>query len=184
MPLSDPAPRALQHTRNLELKAYQREDELWDIEGHITDLKEADYSMLDNERTADQPVHDMWLRLTIDTDLVVQEAEAQMDIGAHIPCPKAAPNYSRLKGLKMGPGWNKAVRERLGGVMGCTHLNEMLAQMATTAMQSLFEVVENMQDQGDGRYYLSPGLRNSCYAYALNSTYVRDYFPDFYEPDS
>jgi len=45
-------------------------------------------------------------------------------------------------------------------------------------------VVENMQDQGDGRYYLSPGLRNSCYAYALNSTYVRDYFPDFYEPDS
>ena len=164
MPLSDPAPRALSHTRNLELKAYERQDGLWDIEGHITDVKEDDYSMLDSERTADQP-------------------EAQMDVGAHGPCPLATPNYSRLEGLKMGPGWNRAVRERLGGVVGCTHLNEMLAQMATTAMQSLFEVVENMEDKGDGKLFLSPGLHNSCYAYALNSTYVRDYFPDYYQAD-
>jgi len=183
LPLSDPAPRALSHTRTLELKAYERQDGLWDIEGHITDVKEDDYSMLDSERTADQPVHDMWLRLTVDTDLVVRQAEAQMDVGAHGPCPLATPNYSRLEGLKMGPGWNRAVRERLGGVVGCTHLNEMLAQMATTAMQSLFEVVENMEDKGDGKLFLSPGLHNSCYAYALNSTYVRDYFPDYYQAD-
>ena len=183
MPLSDPAPRTLSHTRNLELKAYERQDGLWDIEGHITDVKEDDYSMLDSERSADQPVHDMWLRLTVDMDLVVRAAEAQMDVGAHGPCHLAAPNYSRLEGLKMGPGWNRAIRERLGGVVGCTHLNEMLAQMATTAMQSLFEVVENMEDKGDGKLFLSPGLRNSCYAYALNSTYVRDFFPDYYQAD-
>ncbi|MDA1098196.1 MAG: DUF2889 domain-containing protein [Proteobacteria bacterium] len=183
MPLSDPAPRALSHTRVLDLRAYERQDGLWDIEGHITDMKEDDYSMLDSERTADQPVHDMWLRLTIDTDLVVRAAEAQMDVGAHGPCPLAAPNYSRLQGLKMGSGWNRAVRERLGGVTGCTHLNELLAQMATTAMQSLFEVVENMDPNDTGRRSLSPSLRNSCYAYALNSPYVRDYFPDDYQAD-
>jgi hypothetical protein len=184
LPLSDPAPRALSHTRNLDLRAYERQDRLWDIEGHITDVKEDDYSMLDSERTADQPVHDMWLRLTIDTDLVVRAVEAQMDVGAHGPCPNAVPNYGRLQGLKIGPGWNRAVRERLGGVAGCTHLNEMLAQMATTAMQSLFEVVENMDPNDSGRRSLSPGLRNSCYAYALNSSYVRDFFPDDYQADS
>jgi len=183
LPLSDPAPRALSHTRNLDLKAYERQDGLWDIEGHITDVKEEDYSMLDSERTADQPVHDMWLRLTIDTELVVQTAEGKMDVGAHGPCHLVAPNYSRLQGLKMGPGWNRAVRERLGGVMGCTHLNEMLAQMATTAMQSLFDVVENMDANSHDLRSLSPGLRNSCYAYALSSPYVRDYFPNDYQAD-
>ena len=55
--------------------------------------------------------------------------------------------------------------------------------MATTAMQSLFESAGNIADKLDSGRYLSPGLRNSCYAYALHSPYVRDYFPDFYKPD-
>jgi hypothetical protein len=183
MPLSDPAPRALQHIRRLELKAYERQDGLWDIEGHITDYKTEDYDMLDSKRTAAQPMHDMWLRLTIDTELVVRAAEAAMDAGAHTPCELVTPNYDRLVGLKMGPGWNRAVRERLGGVMGCTHLNEMLAQMATTAMQSLFEAMGSVADRPGGGRYLSPGLHNSCHAYALNSPYIRDYFPDYYKAD-
>ncbi|MBT4488839.1 MAG: DUF2889 domain-containing protein [Rhodospirillaceae bacterium] len=183
MPLSEPAPRALSHTRRLELKAYEREDGLWDIEGHITDHKEEDYDMLDSFRTADQPMHDMWLRLTTDTDLVVHAAEAVMDAGAHGPCHLIAPNYDCLVGLKIGPGWNRAVRERLGGVKGCTHLNEMLAQMATTAMQSVFEAAGQVVEKPDGSRYLSPGLHNSCYAYALNSPYIRDCFPDYYEAD-
>ena len=126
------------------------------LEGRITDHKLADYDMLDSKRTAAQPMHDMWLRLTIDTELVVRGAEAVMDAGAHAPCELVTPNYDRLVGLKMGPGWNRAVRERLGGVMGCTHLNEMLAQMATTAMQSLFEAMGSVADRPGGGRYLTP----------------------------
>ncbi len=183
MPLSAPAPRALSHNRHLALQAFEREDGLWDIEGRITDHKLADYDMLDSKRTAAQPMHDMWLRLTIDTELVVRGAEAVMDAGAHAPCELVTPNYDRLVGLKMGPGWNRAVRERLGGVMGCTHLNEMLAQMATTAMQSLFEAMGSVANRPGGGRYLSPGLHNSCHAYALNSPYIRDYFPDYYKAE-
>lgn len=183
MPLKKPAPRVLIHDRQLELKAFERRDGLWDIEGHITDHKFEDYDMLDSVRTLDEPVHDMWLRVTIDTNFVVRAVEAAMDIGAHTPCPHVTPNYDRLVGLKMGHGWNRAVRERLGGISGCTHLNEMLAQMATTAMQSLFEVAGNVAENPGGSRYLSPGLRNSCYAYSLNSPYIREYFPDYYETD-
>jgi len=43
--------------------------------------------------------------------------------------------------------------------------------------------VENMDANSDGLRSLSPGLRNSCYAYALNSPYVRDYFPNDYQAD-
>ena len=183
MPLSEPVPRAFSHDRSLELKAYEREDGLWDIEGHITDHKFEDYDMLDSVRTADEPVHDMWLRLTIDTNFVVTAVETVMDAGAHTLCSNVTPNYERLVGLKMGRGWNREIRECLGGISGCTHLNEMLAQMATTAMQSLFEVAGNVRKKSGGGRYLSPGLHNSCHAYSLNSPYIRDYFPDYFEPD-
>ncbi|MDP6566358.1 MAG: DUF2889 domain-containing protein [Alphaproteobacteria bacterium] len=183
MPFSDAASRDLMHTRNLDLRAYRRHDGLWDIEGHITDIKPFDYSMLDSERTAAEPVHDMWLRLTVDDDFVVRGAKALIDVGAHGPCHEIAHNYAELEGLRVGPGWNRGIRERLGGVRGCTHLNDMLGQMATTAMQALWEVVEEQQDQGDGHRQLGPGLLNSCHAYGATSPYVKDYFPDYYEGD-
>ena len=183
MPLSKSAPRALSHDRRLELKAYEREDGLWDIEGHITDHKLEDYDMLDSVRTADEPVHDMWLRLTINRKFVVRAVEAVMDAGAHTPCPHVTPNYDRLVGLKMGRGWNRAIRESLGGISGCTHLNEMLAQMATTALQSLFEAEGNVAERPGGSRYLSPGLHNSCHAYSLSSPYIRDHFPDYYKTE-
>ena len=39
MPLSQPAPRKLMHNRVIECRGYEREDGLWDIEGHLVDTK-------------------------------------------------------------------------------------------------------------------------------------------------
>ena len=43
MPLSPPAPREPIHTRAIDLRGYRREDGLWDIEGHLTDVKCYDF---------------------------------------------------------------------------------------------------------------------------------------------
>src|SRR3970282_2145791 len=39
MPLPNPAPRRLMHTRAIECTGYERDDGLWDIEAHLTDTK-------------------------------------------------------------------------------------------------------------------------------------------------
>ena len=39
MPLSAPAPRKLEHLRDIQLRGYVREDGLVDIEAHLTDTK-------------------------------------------------------------------------------------------------------------------------------------------------
>ena len=41
------------------------------------------------------------------------------------------------EGLRVGPGWRRAVRARLGGVQGCTHPVELLGPLATTAYQTV-----------------------------------------------
>jgi len=183
LPLPEPGRRALSHTRTLDLRAYRRDDGLWDIEGHLVDVKPFAYSLLDAHRAAGEPVHDMWLRLTIDRDFVVRSAEARMDQGAHGICHEVTPNFADLAGLRIGSGWNRKVRERVGHGRGCTHLIEMLSQMATTAMQALWS--EQEQEEGEvpaAERELAAGLENSCYAYRSDSAFVRDYFPRSYKP--
>lgn len=183
MPLSPAAERELIHTRTMDLRAYRRADGLYDIEGHIIDVKPYTHHLLDTHRAAGEPVHDMWLRLVVDDQLVVRDAEAKLDVGAHGICHLVAPNFKALTGLTIGPGWNKLVRERLGHGRGCTHLVEMLSQMATAALQAMWSEREpegEVERKPEDRE-LSPSMLNSCYAYRSDSEFVRDYFPNQYQ---
>ena len=81
----------------------------------------------------------MHLRLTINGDFEVCDVVARMGLHA---LPSRVPwgvvsHFERLKGLRIGRGWNRKVREVLGGAHGCTHLVEMLAQLATVALQTV-----------------------------------------------
>lgn len=184
MPLSPPAPRRHLHTRRIELAGYRREDGLWDIEGHLTDTKT--YSFPNEDRgqvTAGQPVHDMWLRLTIDDSYLIHDVEAVTDAGPYATCPAITPNFTRLKGLVVGPGWMRAVRERVGGVEGCTHLFEMLRPMATICYQTLVgERIRAMRESEtpparDGR---RPRHIGSCHMYRTDGDLVRRLWPEYY----
>jgi hypothetical protein len=184
VPLSSAEERELLHRRNIDLKAYRRKDGLYDVEGHIIDVKPFTHHLIDSHRAAGEPVHDMWLRLTIDRQLVVQSAEAKLDVGAHRICPLVAPNFEVLKGAQIGPGWNRIVRERVGRGKGCTHLVEMLAQMATAAMQAMWQERDpaGETDTKPEDRKLSEGFINSCFAYRQDSPFVRDHFPSQYQP--
>ncbi len=137
--------------------------------------------MEDDYRLPSQPMHDLWIRLTVDSEMTVVEAEAAMPQGAYATCHEIAPNFAKLKGLKIGPGWNKNVRSRVGGVNGCTHIVEMLSQIATTAIQALWEL---LYGNGD----LPPEERrtnqlNTCYAYRADGPLVRNVYPAQYTGD-
>ena len=141
MPLSHPVDRELQHQRDITLKGYQRSDGLFDIEANLVDTKTYGFPSDDRGQVnAGEPLHGMWVRMTIDTEMNVIACEAASDFTPYSICPGAAPAFANLAGLKIGPGFNKAVHERVGGVKGCTHLREVLAQMATVAFQTLYPI--------------------------------------------
>jgi hypothetical protein len=179
--LSEPRPRERFHTRTLEINGYRRDDALWDIEGHLTDVKPAAIDAGDGERQPGEPIHEMWLRLTIDEDMLVHQAEAVTDHSPFRICPEAAPNFAKLAGIRIGPGWTRAVRQRVGGVHGCTHLVEMLGQMATAAMQTLWSArMAKRKVSSDGKPVPPSGLLNSCHAYNTVGPVVRELYPAHY----
>lgn len=102
MPLS-PKPRRHLHTRTIQLEGYFRDDGLFDIEAHIVDRKTYSYeSRWRGTVAAGYPVHDMWLRLSVDGDLVVREVDAAMDVQPYTMCSDILDNFQRLIGLRIG----------------------------------------------------------------------------------
>ena len=190
MPLSDPAPREHIHTRKVTCTGYRRSDGLWDIEGHITDVKTYGFENHDRgEIPAGEPIHQMWLRLTLDDQMVVQAVEAVTDHAPFAACDEIAPNYTKLVGLKIGPGLKQQIRERVGGIEGCTHLTELMGPVATTAFQTIFplrarEAAEKQRREEElgiarPRKKRSP-LVNSCHGWRSDGAAVKRIAPDSY----
>ena len=192
MPLSPPAARNLLHLRDIQLRGWQREDGLFDIEAHLVDTKSTTFE--NDSRGVMQPgdpLHGLWLRLTLREDMEVVACEASSDHTPYAQCPGAAPNFSRLAGLRIGPGFNRAANERVGGIAGCTHLREMLGQMATVAYQTLYPIRARKErealarDQAEGKPAAPrqrPALLGSCIAYAPDSPVSLARWPWLAEP--
>ena len=104
MPLSKaPAPRKLVHTREYRFQGYEREDGLFDIEGHIVDTKPYSFDNKFRGRVdAGEPIHEMWLRTTLDLDMTIQAIEAVTDNGPYRVCPEITPNFQKAVGLTIG----------------------------------------------------------------------------------
>jgi hypothetical protein len=138
MPLSQPADRERLHTRAIEINGYRRADRQYDIEAHLTDCKSFGQTNYDRGYIeAGEPVHDMWLRLTVDETMHIHAVEAVSDKTPYVMCPTAAPNFSRLVGMQIKAGFLREATHSVGGTVGCTHLRELLQQMATTAFQTI-----------------------------------------------
>ena len=58
------------HTRQITCKGFKRQDGLWDVDAQIKDVKT--YPVDNNFRGQIQPgepIHEMWIRLTVDTSM-------------------------------------------------------------------------------------------------------------------
>jgi hypothetical protein len=177
MPLPKAAPRNMLHTRDISIHGYQRQDGRVDIEAHMTDTKTHYFANRDRGGiSSGEPLHDMWLRLTISQDMTITGCEAAMDATPHTICPGVAPNYQRLVGLSISKGFIKAAMQRLGGIEGCTHLRELLQQMGTVTFQTMMSIRNlDTKTKTHSEPRINPALLNSCYAYNENGALAERY---------
>ncbi len=178
MPLPKPAPRNKIHDRQVNCSGYHRNDGLWDIEGHLVDTKTYNFSSSHRgEVPAGQPVHEMWLRLTIDDDLLIHDVQAAMVFHPYRICPHITVNFQRLKGLKIGYGFRRKVAKQVGTIEGCVHMQELLGPIATTAFQTMAGH-RYKRSREDPEY--RPAFLNTCHAHASTSVVVKEFWPHWY----
>ncbi len=180
--------RRFVHTRSISVRAYARDDGLWDLEAELTDVKERDFALAVGIRKAGDPVHAMQLRLTIDTGLNVVDAQSHSD---WVPypghCDSFGDAYRQLIGLNLISGFRHAVQQRLGGTQGCTHLTELAGVLPTAAIQAFAGEIYRPRDQAhepDAADHQEAEKRpfqlERCRALRVDGPAVAKYYPRWY----
>lgn len=162
------------HTRAIEIRGYKRADGLYDIEGHLVDTKPFDFKLAAGLRPAGQPIHDMWLRITVDRELRIVDAAAAMDGMPYVgDCDRIVPAYRKLIGLAIRQGYTQKVKELLAGVRGCTHITELAGSLATAAFQTM--AGQRLQPAEHKPFQL-----DKCHALESTQPAVARYYPRWY----
>jgi hypothetical protein len=169
--LPPPQPRTHLHNRHVVFRGYRRDDGLWDIEAEMRDTKTHGLDLgSEGKWQPDEPFHDMAIRVTVDQQMVVRDIAVAMDGVPHRECPQAQAPMHKMIGSTMGRGWRKAIEHHLGGIQGCTHLRELLFNMATAAYQT----VPSDVDAGT-----PPSHLGQCLTWDFDGTAVARVYPVF-----
>lgn len=191
MPLSPPVSRQLRHRRAIRAEAFERDDGLWDLEACLTDHKPRDVALAPGVRPKGLPIHELWLRITIDRKLTIVDAEASSE---WVPypghCEAANPAYRALIGLNLLHDFRRQARRLLAGTAGCTHLTELCSILPTAAIQAFAGDVWSTRDsatdtaEGDpahaGAHREPPFQLDRCHALRFDGEAVRRFYPRWY----
>ncbi|MGA0611208.1 DUF2889 domain-containing protein [Caldimonas sp. KR1-144] len=173
--------RQLKHQRCFDVQVFARGDGLWEVDARLTDVKTRDLATAGGVRPAGVPLHEMLLRLVVDTELTIHESGAETYWMPYPgQCNDHGDAYGRLVGLNLLRGFRAALKERLGGVLGCTHITE-LAQVLPTAVIQAFagEVIDTREGGQDGT---PPFQIDRCHALRRDGEAVRQFYPRWYRP--
>jgi Protein of unknown function (DUF2889) len=172
---SDQPKRRLLHTRHIVCSGYARSDGLFDIEGRMQDTKAHHANLIYKEVAAGGAIHDMRIVVTIDAKLVIRRIEARTEAAPTPSCAEIGAAYASLVGLTIGAGFMKQVKERLGGRKGCTHLSELLGPIATTAIQTMVNMPDELRSGAGASGVPTPGpaMIDTCHAWRSGGDVVR-----------
>jgi len=172
MPLPVAAePRERIHRRAITIEGFRRSDGLYELEASLTDVKDIHIMLAEGPRTPGSPIHDMKVRITFDRSLTIVDACSVTDaMPYHGACDQINGAYAKLKGVRMLPGFGAKLREMFGGLAGCTHITELIGNMATAAYQTLAGEVKQDPER-------KPFQLDGCHALDTGGPTVARYYP-------
>jgi hypothetical protein len=180
MSLPPAAPqRQLKHRRQIDVQVFARDDGLWEVDATLCDTKTRVAHMAEGPRPAGTPIHDMLLRLVVNEKLDILQAGSQTRWMPYSGiCNEHGDAYAKLVGLNLLQDFRKRLRERVGGVLACTHITE-LAQVLPTAVVQAFagEVIDT---RGTAQGAPQPFQIDRCHALRSSGEAVRVHYPRWY----
>ena len=119
------------------------------------------------------------LRITINRELVIVDAEAASDAVPYPGyCDTIAPAYKSLIGLSLTNHFRLRLKDRLAGVLGCTHLTELSLILPTAAIQAYAnDVIKTRDGDGADESTERPFQLDRCYALRVDGPAVAKYYP-------
>ena len=175
--------RRLMHRRSVECTGFLRDDGLWEVEARLVDTKPfVQRDQFRGDIPPGEPVHDIRLRLAVDDQLAIREAETTMQSTPFPTCIEVEGILQRLVGEQIGKGWRELVRRKIGRLETCTHLSELLGPAVTTLFQTMSygktpdggDSMDSHREQTEPPFFL-----NGCHSWRTDGPIVAKVFPQF-----
>jgi hypothetical protein len=166
------------HTRSIRIDAYVREDHVWELVANVRDVKYKDIELAAGTLPAGDALHDMVITLELDRRLEILAVQAKT-LAAPFPgsCDTFGEVYQALVGLNLLRGFRAAVRQRVGGNVGCTHVTELAGLLPTAAIQAFSHDMDR-PDLASGNM---PAHLDRCRALRLDGAVVAKHYPHWYK---
>jgi len=180
MSLPSPSvPRKPLHNRSIRVQSYEREDGLYDLEAELIDTKAYDFDTGNRGvHRAGAPVHHMLLRITIDANFNIVQAQAAYDAAPYGQgCMAIAAAYADLVGMNLLRGFRQSVKARFARTAGCTHMSELASVLPTAAVQSM---AGRRRLQAEQFPEQRPFQLDGCHALRLDGPIVQREYPRWY----
>lgn len=171
--------RRLKHRRQIDVQVFVRDDGLWEVDAHLTDRRPEPTRLATGLLPAGGAIHDMLLRLVVDRTFTIVAAGAETRAMPYPgECDQHGDAYGRLVGLNLMQGFRQAVKARLGGIRGCTHLTELTQVLPTAVVQAFAgEVIDTRGESPDSP---RPFQIDRCLALRADGPAVRTHYPRWY----
>jgi hypothetical protein len=180
--------RELVHTRQITCRAFRLKNGWLEIEATLIDEKGQEVAF--RSRPPVQPgtrMHSMSLLLTVDADFLIRDVRAATLTAPWTMCGGTDDAYRKLVGLRIGPGFTQQMKKLVGGIEGCTHVTELLAQAANTYMQASWpdRIARQMAVADDPRQWpdqSAVGFVNHCHAWRQDGATLAQEYPELVPP--
>lgn len=107
------------------------------LEAYIIHVKSNDLTLARGNLPAWQPLHSLWLSLTLDQQHIIVEVVVDSEATPYPGhCNTNAPAYNQLVGLNILKIFRVALKARINGALGCTHLTESAQILPTVALRA------------------------------------------------
>ncbi len=165
------------HRRQIDICTYEYEKDAVVVEGRLTDnrlLKT--YFFSTEEFRPPGIVHDLVIRMVVKgATLVIDDIDVEMDTIPREDCRQLLKALRPVIGMKIQAGFTEKVKEKVGGVKGCTHLVALLLAMAPAAVQGAWSAVA--RHPVDPAKYSGVALKfleNTCWVWRADGELMKD----------
>ena len=151
------------HTRSIRIETFAVDNDRVVVEGVLEDIRTCVMYTISGHRREPGPVHGMAVRFLVGgIPVKILDVEVEMPKVPLEECDQVASSVKKLIGLHVVYGYTKAVKERMGGIEGCTHLTNLILAMGSAAIQGMASHRGRGPIPPDARALMIQYVKNSC----------------------
>ncbi len=154
------------HSRMINTVIYEGKTDTIIAEGELLDRRYCDSYRPDGEIRPPHPVHNMILRMELHLpELTIMDLEVEMPTTPNEACMEIQDSLAPLVGMRIAAGFNAKVRKRIDRVKTCTHLQTLVAAMASASFQGAWSAMVRSPLELKTYKAMTSRLKDTCWAW-------------------